>query len=104
MGAQVMEDRYAVVTATLDPASVDSATSTEQDFTITGVLPGDVVVLNAPALTAGLVICNVRVKSANTVSIMFGNLTTGAINPASGTYRFLIFRPEKTTSGRFNPP
>jgi len=83
---------------TLDVASVAANTTAEQDFTVTGVTAGDIVLaINKPALDAGLGIANYRVKSANTVSITFVNSTAGAINPAAEAYVIVVATPKAST-------
>lgn len=85
-----------------DPASVATITTAEQDITVPGVKVGDIVVaVNKPSLTAGLGICNARVKAANTISVQFVNPTAGAVDAASETYTIVIARPE-TTPPTFN--
>lgn len=85
------------LTKTFDPASVATITTAEQDVTVTGVKVGDIVLaVNKPSLTAGLGICNARVKAADTISLQFVNPTAGAVDAASETYTFVIARPEAT--------
>jgi hypothetical protein len=96
MGIQLNEDRCAIVTKSIDVASVAANTSAEQDFTVQGLQVGDVVFVNKPTLSAGLVVGNARVKSANTLSITFGNLTGSPINPSAEIYTIFVYRPEKT--------
>lgn len=96
MGIQLNEDRVAVLTQSLDVASVSANTSAEQDFTVTGLKAGDFVSVSKPSLSAGLVVGNARVKAADTLSITFGNLTGSPINPAAEAYQILVYRPEKT--------
>lgn len=96
MGIQINEDRWGIITQSIDVASVSANTSAEQDFTVTGLKVGDFVQVNKPSLSAGLIIGNVRVKAADTLSITFGNLTGSPINPAAETYTIKWFRPEKT--------
>lgn len=80
-----------------DPASVATITTAEQDISIPGVKVGDIVLaVNKPSLTAGLGICNARVKAANMISVQFVNPTAGAVDAASETYTFVIGRPENT--------
>lgn len=98
MGATMKEDRYGVVSASLDVASVAVNTVAEQDFTISGLRVGDFVSVCKPALSAGLGVVNARVKAADTLSIQFVNATAGAINPAAETYLIFWFRPESTTA------
>lgn len=99
MGAMLNEDRFGVLTLTIDPAAVATITTAEQNFTVPGLKVGDFVALNKPSLTAGLGIANVRVSAANTLSVTFVNPTAGSIDAASETYLLFWFRPEKTPSG-----
>ena len=102
MGATMNEDRYGVVTLTLDPASVNTITTAEQDFTCTGLKLGDFVAVSKGDHTTGLVIGSSRVSAADTLSIQFVNPTAGGVNAASATYLVFWFRPEKTPT-RVNP-
>jgi hypothetical protein len=81
-----------VYTVTFNPASVAAATSAEQDVTVTGVTTADKIIVNAPALIAGVGIVNARAKAADTVALTFMNATAGAVDPASGSYTFLAIR------------
>jgi hypothetical protein len=84
-----------VLAVTYDPANITgTATTTEQDITVTGVRVGDVAFVNKPSHTTGVTIGNVRVKAADTVSIQWANPTAGAVNPTSESYTILIVRPE----------
>lgn len=96
MGVQVNEDRFAVISQSLDVASVAANTTAEQDFTVPGLKTGDFVQVNKPSLSAGLGVVNARVKAANTLSITFVNATGSPINPSAETYLIHVFRPEKT--------
>lgn len=90
------------VQVTFDPAAVATITTAEQDITVAGVLAGDIVLaVNKPSLTAGVGICNARVKSADTVSVQFVNPTAGSVNPASETYTIVIGRPEQPLGSVF---
>jgi len=90
-------DRLKVITVTWDPASITGTnTTSEQDVTVPGVMPGDFVFVNKPSLNAGVGIVNCRVKSANTVSVSWVNATAGAVNPGSESYTFLVLRPDAT--------
>lgn len=83
------------VSATVDVASVSAATTSDQSFTIPGVLLGDiVVVIPASTLNTGLSVSHAIATGTDTVSIRFMNATAGALNPASATYTLLVFRPE----------
>lgn len=89
-------ERMAVVTITIDVASVAANTSAEQDFTVSGLAVGDLVFVNKSSLSAGLVVGNARVKAANTLSLTFGNSTGSGVDPASETYLLAVFRPTST--------
>ncbi len=83
------------VQVTFDPAAVNTITTAEQDVTVPGVKVGDIVMsVNKPSLTAGLGICNARVKAADTVSLQFVNPTAGSVNAGSEVYTMVIARPE----------
>lgn len=85
---------YAVQVA-LDVASVATATSAEQTFTVNGVKSGDIVVsVNKPSATAGLGVVNARVSADDTVALTFMNTTAGALDPASETYTIVLARAE----------
>lgn len=89
-----------VFTITIDVASVAAAISAEQTFTAPGVLPGDVVWVNTPAigtaaLNAGLGVTGARVTAANTIGLRFMNATAGALDPSDAVaYTVLVVRPE----------
>lgn len=70
----------------LTPASVASATTAEQTFTVTGLISGTPVWVNKPSLTVGLGIAGVRVSALNTLAINFINTTSAAIIPPAETY------------------
>ena len=67
----------------ITPAAVNANTTAEQDFTVTGILAGSLVVAIKPTSQAGLGVCTARVKSANTVSVTFCNPTAGNITPTA---------------------
>lgn len=85
-----------VFTQTIDPASVSANTSAEQDFTVSGLLVGDVVMVRKPTHTAGFIVGNARVKAANTLSIQFANITGSPIDASSETYTIIVWRVDGT--------
>lgn len=97
MGVMINEDRFGVITSSINVASVAANTTAEQTFTITGLKTGDYVAASKPALSAGLGVCNARVSAADTLALTFNNNTAAPIDPAAETYTILWFRPEKTT-------
>lgn len=92
------------VEVTYDPANITgTATTTEQDITVTGVMVGDIVVaVNKPSHNTGVTIGNMRVKAADTISIQWVNPTAGAVNPGSETYSIIIARPDRPLTSIFN--
>lgn len=98
MGAMINEDRFGVVSLTINVASVGAATSAEQTFAVPGLKVGDFVAVAKPSLSAGLAVGSARVSAADTVAITFVNATAGAVDPASETYLLFWFRAEKTTA------
>lgn len=80
------------ITATCNPASIPANSTSEQTFTVTGVNTADYVLVTKPTHTAGIVVGNARVSATDTVAITFGNITAGAIDPASETYTFLVIK------------
>lgn len=96
MSAGIIDGNIAglfAVSLTLDPASVATITAAEQDFTVPGVLPTDIILtFNMASNTAGLGVAGYRVKSANTISVNFVNPTAGAIDGAARVVRMVIAR------------
>jgi hypothetical protein len=76
-------------TTALSPAAVGPNTTSEQQFALTGVYPGQVIFVNKPTTQAGLLITNARAASLGYVAIQFQNLTAATITPtAAETYTF----------------
>lgn len=81
--------------ATLTPGILGAATTGEQTFTVNGLLPTDVVIVQKPTAQAGIGIAGARVTAANTLGINFINPTAGTPTPTAGeTYLILVFRQE----------
>ena len=85
-----------VIGPTLTPASVAVSTSAEQSFTVQGLQPGDQIseISFSSTQTAGIIISQARVPSANTLTIQFANCGSAAAVPQSGIYSININRPE----------
>ena len=98
MGVQTNEDRWGLISQSINVASVAANTSAEQAFTVPGLLPGDFVRVTKPSLSAGLVIGNARVSAPDTLAITFGNLTGSPIDPAAETYLIHWYRAEELTT------
>lgn len=81
-------------TATLDFGSTAASSSTDLTITVTGAADGDSVIVTPPN---GSVVANsiytAWVSAANTVTVRFSNLDiTNAADPASGTFRAVVFK------------
>lgn len=72
-----------MLAVTVDPASVGANTSAAQTFTIAGLTTNMFPIVTMPALAAGLVISHAWVSAADTLSVVFGNLTGTPINDDS---------------------
>lgn len=83
-----------VGSVSVDPASIAAGAEGTTAVTIAGCNPGDVVVMNPPAagITAGLGIRRCYVSAANTVSLVLGNTSGGAIDQAAGAWSYAIIR------------
>ena len=89
--------KQAVISVTLSPALIVLNTTAEQTFTVNGLLPGDMVLVNKPTTQAGLGIVGSRVSAANTLAITFSNNTAASITPtAAQTDLVLVSRPDST--------
>ncbi len=78
------------VDVVVDLASIAAVTAPDISTTVAGSLAGDTFQVSAlVALNAGLVICaGARCRVAGTVVWRVGNVTAGALDPASNTFRF----------------
>lgn len=80
-------------TITITPAAVITKTTAEQQFTLTGANPGELLIVNKPTTNAGLDVVGVRVVSANTVGITFANFTAGTLTPTAGEVYGMVATP-----------
>ena len=82
--------RQLSATATLNFASIAAGASADLTVTVTGAVVGDAVHLGLPAaINAGLTF-TAFVSAANTVTVRATNVTGGAIDPASATFRAVV--------------
>lgn len=80
------------VAAALDFASIAAAASADLTITVPGAAVGDAVSLGLPAApTAGLIF-QAFVSAANTVTVRATNITAGAVDAASATYRATVLK------------
>jgi hypothetical protein len=92
LGGGALFKKLLSATATLDFASIAANSSGTLTITVTGAATGDSVAIGLPASpTAGIVFVG-YVSSANTVTITAFNVTAGAIDPASASYRATVYQ------------
>lgn len=97
MSAGIIQGNIAsitLLTAVVDLGSVAANTTEEETATVPGVKVGDFVLVSKPTLEDGLLLGTCRVSANDTVLIQVDNPTGSAINAASETLTFLVFRPE----------
>lgn len=86
----------------ITPASVASATSAAQSFTSAapGVVVGDQIsAISPPSNTpAGVFPLYATVTAADTISIVFVNVTAGALTPPAGNYTIEVNRVQTLAS------
>ena len=71
------------LSATLTPAAVAANSTVEQQFTVAGLVAGQLVQVSKPTSQAGLDIVGCRVVSNNTLGITFANVTASPITPTA---------------------
>lgn len=76
----------------IDPASVAANTVARQSFTVSGLLPTDILTITPPALTAGFALISYRPSSTHVAELTFYNSTGGAIDEPSATYQMMVIR------------
>lgn len=86
--------KLASFTVSLTPATVAPATTSEQTFTVTGLLTTDVVYVNAPGATVTTTgIVGSRVSAAGVLAVSFMNTSgTTTATPVSGAYIVGVLR------------
>lgn len=86
--------KLASFTVSLTPATVAPATTSEQTFTVTGLLTTDIVFVNAPgAMVTTTGIAASRVSAAGVLAIDFINASsTTTATPVSGAYIVGVLR------------
>lgn len=87
-----------ILQATVDLGSVAANTTELESATVTGVKVGDIVVCTKPTLEAGLAVIQAYVDADDSVKLTVGNFTGSAIDEASETLDFIVFRPENVNS------
>lgn len=81
-----------VKTVTINPASIPANSAANQFVSMPSAAVGDAVAIGPPAaLEAGLVVTG-YVSAVDVVQIRIANVTTGAIDPASGNWRVAVLK------------
>jgi len=84
------------LSAAITPVSVGSQSCSEQNFSVSGISTGDVLLAVAQPSTNSpgnnIAIGGSRVSAANTVAIQFCNVSRNSSTPVSGTYTFALMR------------
>lgn len=75
-----------------DFGSTAAGQSSEQTISVTGAAVGDPVFLGLPAAPDANSGFTAWVSAANTVTVRFHNYSGSPIDPASGTYRVVVFK------------
>lgn len=97
-GTSIVYSRYTDFqkrgTVTINPASIAANSVSTQSFTLTGAVVGDSLTLNVPAagLTTGLLVLQAWVSATNEIKVTFQNTTGGAIDEASSSWNYTLFR------------
>lgn len=91
-GALSWKQRIAA-SATLDFPTTATRTSSDLNITVTGAATGDMVALGVPNIATIASTCYTAWVSAdNTVTIRFNNYDNAERNPASGTFKVMVFK------------
>jgi hypothetical protein len=79
--------------ATLDFPSTNNGNESDLTITVTGASEGDVVSLGIPnSVNLNHSCFTAWVSASNTVTVRFNNYGTGALNPASATFKVKVFK------------
>ena len=78
-------------TLTHDFGSINAQTEATQTVTITGVRSGDAVIVRPTTAVNGIILDG-TVTANDTVTVRAVNYSSGSIDPASQTYRILVFQ------------
>jgi len=81
-----------IASATLDFPSIAAAASADLNVFCVGAAVGDTVSLGLPASPTAGIVFNAFVSVADIVTVRAFNITAGAIDPASATYRVTVIK------------
>lgn len=91
VGSSARLKKLLTATSNLNFASIAAAGTASLTITVTGAAVGDSVALGLPAAPDAGIVFNAYVSATDTVTVRASNLTAGAIDPASATYRVTVF-------------
>lgn len=87
--------KHNVYTAAVDPASIAADTAANTQVAVAGVTTADRILAIPPNdLESGLVLQAVWVSAADTIQVRLLNTTAGAIDGASKTWTFIVYRDQ----------
>lgn len=76
----------------VNPGSIGATTKGSVNVTITGIVPGDKILLDVPSgLNAGLLYVGHNITASNTLTIYLYNKTGGAIDDGAFTWNYMWF-------------
>lgn len=81
-----------LVSLTLTPASVGSATVAKQSLSVAGLAIGDSVIPLSNPISNAVALTGADVIAPGLVRLTFVNPTAGALTPTAGTYTFLVIK------------
>ena len=81
------------VDVSINPNNIAANTTAVQNVTITGLKAGDLILkVIKPTHTAGLLVGESLVSAADTLTVQFVNVSTGAINAGAETYTVIYIK------------
>ena len=80
----------------ITPTAVSAASTSNQTFTVPGLLNTDIIVAQGYAgnQISGVFIVEADCLTNNVLTVQFGNFTSGSVTPTAGVYEFQIVRVE----------
>lgn len=92
-GGTVYTSSFLLSVAAVNPANHTAVTAVNTTITSTAIKAGDVVVAIPPAaLEAGIAVQGCHTVVDGSFSLRTTNASAGAIDPASATWTFMVFR------------
>lgn len=76
-------------TASVNLPSITNAETGSATFTVTGAKAGDIIVVNPPSLTTGLVYGGAAITGDDTVTVYATNASAAPINEAAKDFTYL---------------